>query len=195
MKTLMLSTMVAMLVGCPPPSPPPPAAPTHQGEPLPPPPEEPPQEPASGAPGASCDSAADCESGICEGEGCGPGQGVCASRERACTRDLRPYCGCDGVTFQSSGSCPGKRFAHRGECKTSGATGRADGERCASADQCASGLCEGQGCKGESGVCVSRKRMCTNDLRPYCGCDGETFRTSGSCPGRLYAHRGECRSR
>ena len=26
-----------------------------------------------------------------------------------------------------------------------------------------------------------------------CGCDGKTFRTSGSCPGRTYAHKGACK--
>lgn len=190
-KTTMVAALALLVIGCPPPTPPagPPPPPVEE-TPPPPPDDEP--EPPAGAAGAACDSAGDCESGICEGEGCGPGQGVCASRERACTRDLRSYCGCDGVTFQGSGSCPGRRFSHRGECRASDATDRADGSPCASADQCASGICEGQGCSGEVGVCVSRKRMCTSDLRPYCGCDGETFHSSGSCPGRLYAKRGEC---
>ena len=67
--------------------------------------------------GASCSAASECQSGVCEGEGCGVGQGVCAAQGRMCTRDLRPYCGCDGKTFRSSGSCPGKRFQYRGECR------------------------------------------------------------------------------
>lgn len=69
------------------------------------------------ADGEPCLTAAECGSGICEGEGCGPDTpGTCAPRNRACTRDLRAYCGCDGVTFRTSGSCPGRRFAARGEC-------------------------------------------------------------------------------
>ena len=69
------------------------------------------------AEGAACDTAAQCARGICEGPGCGAQtKGVCASQNRACTRDLRIYCGCDGQTFQSSGSCPGLRYAHEGEC-------------------------------------------------------------------------------
>jgi hypothetical protein len=84
--------------------------------PGPPPPTEPPPAEQKLADGAACDAADQCASGICEGEGCGPGQGVCAARDRACTRDLVAYCSCEGETFRTSGSCPGRRFAHRGEC-------------------------------------------------------------------------------
>ena len=70
------------------------------------------------AEGAACSTAAECASGICEGRGCGAeAKGTCVSRNRACTRDLRTYCGCDGQTFQSSGSCPGRRYGHEGECQ------------------------------------------------------------------------------
>lgn len=69
------------------------------------------------ADGASCLAAEECASGVCEGEGCGADQpGTCAPKSRGCTRDLRPYCGCDGLTFRTSGSCPGKRFSARAEC-------------------------------------------------------------------------------
>lgn len=71
----------------------------------------------AGVDGASCFSATDCQSGVCEGEGCNADRpGTCVARARACTRDLRPFCGCDGVTFRTSGSCPGRRYASRGEC-------------------------------------------------------------------------------
>ena len=67
--------------------------------------------------GAACKSGGECQSGICEGEGCGEDQpGTCAPVGRACTRDLRPYCGCDGQTFRTSGACPGRRFEARGPC-------------------------------------------------------------------------------
>jgi hypothetical protein len=68
--------------------------------------------------GATCLAAADCASGICEGEGCTDDRpGRCAPKSRACTRDLRQYCGCDGQTFGASGSCPGRRYAATGTCK------------------------------------------------------------------------------
>ncbi|MFP6685626.1 MAG: hypothetical protein VB934_12975 [Polyangiaceae bacterium] len=67
-------------------------------------------------PGAACSTGAHCRSGVCEGMGCGPDEGRCAAAKRMCTRDLRAYCGCDGVTFHNSGSCPGARYAHPGLC-------------------------------------------------------------------------------
>jgi len=71
----------------------------------------------SAADGAACLAASDCASGVCEGEGCTDDKpGVCAPATRSCTRDRRPYCGCDGETFFTSGSCPGQRFAARGMC-------------------------------------------------------------------------------
>ena len=135
------TALLSVLVGCDPPptSIPPGQAPTMAPErspERPPPPTRPPRPieesvdagapatdpatpPASGgAVGAACTSAADCETGICEGEGCGAASsGVCVSRKRPCTADLRAYCGCDGVTFNASSSCPGRRYAARGECK------------------------------------------------------------------------------
>ncbi|MEM9492460.1 MAG: hypothetical protein AAGC55_25155 [Myxococcota bacterium] len=83
-----------------------------------------PAEPASGetarepaADGAACLSAADCASGLCEGQGCGAEQpGVCVPAQRACTRDLVPFCGCDGQTFRSSSRCPGRRYSQTGKC-------------------------------------------------------------------------------
>ncbi len=141
------------------------------------------------ADGQPCADGADCQSGICEGEGCGDTLGTCAPRNRACTRDLRAYCGCDGQTFRGSGSCPLRRFAHRGECGQK----KADGDKCSAAADCQSGICEGQGCGAGAGVCAPRDRMCTSDLVPYCGCDGATFDSSSGCPGRLYAYRGSCK--
>lgn len=69
-------------------------------------------------PGSACLAATDCASGLCEGEGCADDTpGICVDPMRACTRDLRPYCGCDGESFFTSGSCPNRRFAHRGTCE------------------------------------------------------------------------------
>ena len=70
---------------------------------------------------------------------------------------------------------------------------KTDGASCLAGDECSSGICEGQGC-GEAtpGKCMPRGRGCTRDLRTYCGCDGKTFRSSGSCPGRRYSATNSC---
>jgi len=66
-------------------------------------------------------------------------------------------------------------------------------QACLLTDDCVDGVCEGEGCSNDApGVCVARARPCTRDLAVYCGCDGQTFRGSGSCPGRRFAHRGAC---
>jgi hypothetical protein len=75
------------------------------------------QQSAAGADGSACLKNDDCASGVCEGQGCDDAHpGVCAAKTRACTRDLRQYCGCDGKTFATSGSCPGRRYAAKGAC-------------------------------------------------------------------------------
>jgi len=195
----------AALAACPPqntPQPVPPApesGPGYQPPDQPPPPPPPPSQappdardldkPLLGAVGDPCETGADCDSGLCEGQGCGPRQGVCAARDRACTKDLVAYCGCDGRTFSSSGACPGQRFVFKGDCQAK----RAEGAPCAESAQCASGVCEGQGCGADAlGVCAPARRACTKDRRPYCGCDGKTFYSSGSCPGRRFTAPGEC---
>lgn len=43
-------------------------------------------------------------------------------------------------------------------------------------------------------VCAVSGAPCTDDLAPYCGCDGETFHDSSSCPTQPFAYRGECMS-
>ena len=70
---------------------------------------------------------------------------------------------------------------------------KADGAACLTADECSSGICEGEGCTDDApGTCAPEMRACTRDRRPYCGCDGETFFSSGSCPGQRYAKAGPC---
>jgi hypothetical protein len=55
----------------------------------------------------------------------------------------------------------------------------------------------GQACEGAAGCdepwrCVRPRAACSNDTQYFCGCGGESFRASMSCPGRPYRHRGSC---
>lgn len=141
--------------------------------------------------GPLCDGDADCSEGmICEGVGCEAGQGRCVSNDRICTRDLAQYCGCDNQLFETSGTCPGRRYAYRGPCDPA----LEDGEPCTDGRQCRSGQCVGEGLEGCSpsaqGVCGVAP--CTRDLQIYCGCNNVEFKTSGSCPNRQFAYRGPC---
>lgn len=93
------------------------STPAPPPEPTPEPTPKPEPTPGPRADGEPCLAPADCASGVCEGEGCADNQpGTCAPELRACTRDLVPYCSCEGETFRTSGSCPGKRYSARAAC-------------------------------------------------------------------------------
>ncbi len=142
--------------------------------------------------GVPCTSTADCgEGAMClGGEGCGM-QWTCVP-QRVCTRDLVRYCGCNGETFTDSGTCPSQPYEHRGACE--GDEGSSSGRECSSTDDCAAGeMCTGsEGC-GVPWTCQAA-RACTMDLVTFCGCDGQTFQGSSTCPTRPYSRRGECES-
>jgi hypothetical protein len=57
---------------------------------------------------------------VCEGLGCGTGDGYCASYMGEdnvyCPGSDAEFCGCDGVTFSAKASCPRRRFESFGPC-------------------------------------------------------------------------------
>jgi hypothetical protein len=64
----------------------------------------------------TCTTSKDCgKSEICAGEA-GCDKTWTCKPSPPCTRDLVTYCGCDGKTFQTSGSCPGQKYKSRGGC-------------------------------------------------------------------------------
>jgi hypothetical protein len=66
--------------------------------------------------GKACTTSADCGSGqMCDGpEGCGATWTCQAAKP--CTRDLVPYCGCDGKTIRGSSRCAPAKYSKKGEC-------------------------------------------------------------------------------
>jgi|SRR5690606_1073818 len=69
------------------------------------------------ADGEPCLVGEECESGVCEGQGCGDDQpGRCAPAERRCSTRGAEFCGCEGDTFSAATDCPGQRYAHRNAC-------------------------------------------------------------------------------
>lgn len=51
-----------------------------------------------------------------------------------------------------------------------------------------------EGCDVPSYCGPQLGRPCTDDLASFCGCDGQTFTGSSTCPPRVYARRGPCES-
>jgi hypothetical protein len=69
------------------------------------------------ADGESCYAGSECQSGACEGEGCGVEQpGTCVAASRACRGAEQPFCSCGGQSFRAPSDCPGQRFAKRTSC-------------------------------------------------------------------------------
>jgi len=66
----------------------------------------------------ACTNDMPCTGGaICIGSGCA-GPWSCVLSGRLCTDDSAPYCGCDGVTFYDSSTCPTQPFEYQGACGT-----------------------------------------------------------------------------
>lgn len=68
--------------------------------------------------GEPCFDGGECESGVCEGEGCGTNQpGACVAAGRTCRGPEETFCACDGETFRAPRDCPGQPYAKRGTCR------------------------------------------------------------------------------
>ncbi len=65
---------------------------------------------------------------------------------------------------------------------------------CTSTAQCGRNeVCLGMPGCGVPWVCTQEPgRVCTGDFAPFCGCDGQTFYASSTCPDRPYQSRGGC---
>lgn len=70
-----------------------------------------------------------------------------------------------------------------------------DGMPCFAADECTSGICEGASCdRTQPGACIATDavRNCAADQVSFCGCDGQSFVASSTCPGEPFLHQGRC---
>jgi hypothetical protein len=56
--------------------------------------------------GANCSTASECQSDVCEGEGCGEAQGKCADENKACTTDARAFAGVMAKRLRAAAAVP-----------------------------------------------------------------------------------------
>ncbi len=63
---------------------------------------------------------------------------------------------------------------------------------CSADSPCVDGACSGRSC-GATWFCAD-PGGCTDDLVPYCSCEGVTFMDSSTCPSQPYEHTGPCRA-
>jgi hypothetical protein len=94
--------------------------------------------------------------------------------------------GATGAAGASGGSTAGTSGGGAG-----GTTTGAGGTIRPCLDVACNGTCKGQSCD-TAWTCDTTAQACTADIVDYCGCDGQTFQGSSSCPTRAFASRGAC---
>jgi len=166
-----------------------------------------PEDSAAPEGGVACSTSRECGAEqVCRGpRGCSVAW-ACGSAS-GCGGDTIAYCDCDGQTFYAPIGCPGRAYVHPGACDAVGPLATAEelgihdydepptteDRTCESNADCG----RGEQCYGPPGCGMpwrcERLRGCAGARAQLCSCDGQTFRASLGCPGRPYAHRGECR--
>ncbi|HET9954219.1 MAG TPA: DUF6748 domain-containing protein [Polyangiaceae bacterium] len=123
--------------------------------------------------------------------------GVCASKPQICTKEFKPVCGCDGVTYSNAcqAAASGVSVEFDGPCAPEPKVcGTIVGLSCDEGEYCDFGV--GQCLTADAGgECRPFPQVCLEIFDPVCGCDGKTY--SNSCFAQMVGaqidHAGSCK--
>ncbi len=128
--------------------------------------------------GDTCDEGQFCRFEIQDICGRADANGVCSTPTEVCAEIFAPVCGCDDVTYgnECEANAAGTSAAANGPCEgDERACGGREGQTCNDNEYCEYELQDMCGAADATGVCKAQPEVCTEEVNPVCGCDGETY--------------------